>query len=122
MSIHIVRLSVALLSFGTSEVYECTVKGNNSTNFIFVSSLDGGQFFKERLLSSESRFFPLRVYYHMKSCTTFGRKQETAKVVSHPKNIEKKPHGVYRISSLIRRCFFPSKTIPKILIRLRRRI
>ena len=90
MSIHIVRLSVTLLSFGTSEVYECTVKGNNSTNFIFVSSLDGGQFFKERLLSSESRFFPLRVYYHMKSYSTFGRKQEMAKVVSHPKNIEKK--------------------------------
>ena len=62
------------------KVNENTFKGSNSSSFIFVSLIIRGQLLKERICSSRSKFFSLRVYPFWLGYIVQRRKQEVQKL------------------------------------------
>ena len=58
------------------------VRGSNSTIFIFAFLLNGDQLLKNRICSSRSKFFSLKVDPFLKGVIAQGCKQEVTKVAS----------------------------------------
>ena len=71
-----------------------TFKGSNSCIFIFASHLIRGQLLKERICSSRSKFFPLRVDPFGRASSSREANRKSQKLIPLAKKLQNKHEGV----------------------------